>query len=599
MIGRVPLRYRLMILFGIPVVLGVLASSLVIYNYSIQALSRHIESNLMSVAMTLAETIDRDKLEALASDEDPYFDLLKATLISFRNSFNLSWLAIYRYNGLFFTNVADGEEVEGGDGFCYDHPIMDIPDELMEAWNGNPTLIDAYEDAYGLWTSAFYPIKNADERVIAVIDVSRDMDEINQLKSNTLRRTLILAAVSLAVMLLICFFTATWVSRPLSKLAEAAGEITRGNFQARLTDLSSGREIDTVVQSFNTMSEALEKSRSLLERKLFELTTLFEISRKINFASSGLEIAREILGKAVHSLNASRGSILLYNEETDTLTVETAIGDGISEVSPRIEIKPGVGIAGMAFEKLEPVVLNSLPDDQFLPYDIGFEPDIHNILCDPLVSEGKAVGVINIINRKEGDFTEQDASLANTMCAQMTLAMEKTRMYELAITDGLTKLYVHRYFQLAMDNELSRCKRYKNRFSLILFDIDHFKVFNDTYGHQIGDLVLTATASLLKAAVRTMDIPCRYGGEEFTVILPETDSETAQAVAERFRKTIENHEFHGSEKPLKVTISIGISAYPEHGSEKMDLIRKADAALYSCKGRGRNCSLIWNEGLAK
>ncbi len=133
-----------------------------------------------------------------------------------------------------------------------------------------------------------------------------------------------------------------------------------------------------------------------------------------------------------------------------------------------------------------------------------------------------------------------------------------------------------------------------SEFVLILFDIDHFKKFNDTYEHQTGDLVLSHTARILKGALRSVDLAARYGGEEFAVILPESDVASGLALAERIRQAVEAFDFPGQGQALKVTISLGIAGYPTHAEEKMDLIRKADVALYQSKKRGRNTSTIFD-----
>ena len=123
--------------------------------------------------------------------------------------------------------------------------------------------------------------------------------------------------------------------------------------------------------------------------------------------------------------------------------------------------------------------------------------------------------------------------------------MSNANLYHLAITDGLTQLYINRYFRQKLQDEIRRSKRFGRPVSLILLDIDHFKQFNDTYGHQQGDLVLVLVAKILRETVRETDIPCRYGGEEFVVVLPETGAEEALGLAERLRTAIADHEFPG------------------------------------------------------
>jgi len=172
---------------------------------------------------------------------------------------------------------------------------------------------------------------------------------------------------------------------------------------------------------------------------------------------------------------------------------------------------------------------------------------------------------------------------------QDDLKRANTRLEELSNKDSLTNIYNRRYFIDLVDKELDRCRRYSSRLSFLMIDIDHFKNFNDTYGHLIGDMVLSEVAQLLQAGLRKTDSVARYGGEEFALLLPETDAKGARAVAERYRVQVQAHKFGSDEQPLRVTISIGISCYPSAGIDTVDdLIRIADDALYQAKRNGRN-----------
>jgi diguanylate cyclase (GGDEF)-like protein len=163
-------------------------------------------------------------------------------------------------------------------------------------------------------------------------------------------------------------------------------------------------------------------------------------------------------------------------------------------------------------------------------------------------------------------------------------------LHELAFRDALTGLYNHRFFQEAMDKELERSKRYQRDFSLIIFDIDHFKKVNDTYGHPAGDRVLEAIARAAEGAVRGADIVARYGGEEFAAILPETDFVSANAVAERLRTNIEHLDIVVDGTNIKTTVSVGYTSYRHNikVQEKGAIIKMADSALYIAKQSGRN-----------
>lgn len=161
--------------------------------------------------------------------------------------------------------------------------------------------------------------------------------------------------------------------------------------------------------------------------------------------------------------------------------------------------------------------------------------------------------------------------------------------YKLATIDGLTELYNHRYFQETLKNQVEIAKRYNQTFSLIIVDIDYFKKFNDTYGHQAGDAVLKQVAQTLKKNARTTDVVCRYGGEEMSIILPNTSLEEALYSANRINKAVAEKEFYLNSNTIgKVTISVGVATFPQDAQTAQELIEKADKGLYYAKEHGRN-----------
>ena len=161
--------------------------------------------------------------------------------------------------------------------------------------------------------------------------------------------------------------------------------------------------------------------------------------------------------------------------------------------------------------------------------------------------------------------------------------------YKLATTDGLTELYNHRYFQDTLKKEIDISKRYEHEFSLIIIDIDFFKKFNDTYGHQIGDSVLKTVAQVLKRNTRATDYVCRYGGEEMSIILPQTSKEEAMVNAERICEAVAKTPLKiNNNNEVNITISLGVSAFPQDGETAQKLIEYADKALYYAKEHGRN-----------
>lgn len=168
--------------------------------------------------------------------------------------------------------------------------------------------------------------------------------------------------------------------------------------------------------------------------------------------------------------------------------------------------------------------------------------------------------------------------------------------YKLATVDGLTELYNHRFFQDSLRSQLEMSKRYENKFSLIIIDIDFFKKFNDNYGHQAGDAVLRQVAQTLKKNSRTTDIVCRYGGEEMSIILPNTSADEALFHAQRINKAVSERDFQiSATQTSKVTISVGVATFPENGDTPQTLIEWADKGLYYAKEHGRNQVGVWSE----
>lgn len=222
-----------------------------------------------------------------------------------------------------------------------------------------------------------------------------------------------------------------------------------------------------------------------------------------------------------------------------------------------------------------------------------------NYLCMPLAAHGETVGLLYIgYAGAEGSeqldahqrLMERVAELASMWIAMLNL---RVRLEEQSIRDGLTNLYNRRFMEVALERELMLAARRRTDLSVLMLDIDHFKCFNDTYGHEAGDQVLRSVAEILRQMVRAEDIACRYGGEEMLIMLPGTGTEAARERAEEIRERVSEMrpEVHG-EGSKKVTISIGVSTYPHAGGTVEELVHTADAALYQAKKSGRNRVIV-------
>jgi len=183
--------------------------------------------------------------------------------------------------------------------------------------------------------------------------------------------------------------------------------------------------------------------------------------------------------------------------------------------------------------------------------------------------------------------------------ANEALREKNKQLEELSITDSLTGLYNRTHLMDTLAGEVARSRRHNRPFTLLIMDIDHFKRYNDTYGHLAGDEALRRTGFLLKESVRSSDYAARYGGEEFILILPETGAEDGVEMAERIRNQIAEKEMGSDGSPLKVTVSVGVASFPRDGDDPHSLMKRADAALYEAKRRGRNRVVMSGEGRKK
>jgi diguanylate cyclase (GGDEF)-like protein/PAS domain S-box-containing protein len=215
-------------------------------------------------------------------------------------------------------------------------------------------------------------------------------------------------------------------------------------------------------------------------------------------------------------------------------------------------------------------------------------------LCLPMISQGEVFGLLHVQTQLPEGLSPVRQQLARTVTEQMSLALANLKLRETlrseSIRDALTGLFNRRYLEESLNREIRRAECQQQPLSIIMVDIDHFKQFNDTFGHEAGDTVLRSLGQFLGQQVRGSDIACRFGGEELTLILPNASLEVAATRAEQLRQGVSHLQLYYQDQSLStITISLGVACFPEHGQEGELLLRRADEALYQAKRQGRNC----------
>ncbi len=342
----------------------------------------------------------------------------------------------------------------------------------------------------------------------------------------------------------------------------------------------------------NILKQSAEKEQAVI-RELSMLTELVGfITSELKFEiilDRFLEMTK-ILMKTEHSM-----IFIFEGDEKEPKIVRTTLKD-VSEI-------PSECINAMIQSPLEEAIKNTsnLRINNFT----GTVPTTHfpikNILAVSLFSSNNKLKALLVTVNKQTDFSADDEDILFNFAFQafQTLIIHE-EIAARAITDGLTGLSNHKTFQEALLLEIERAKRYEKTLPLILLDIDHFKFFNDTYGHQTGDRVLKELAKLIKNIVRSIDFPARYGGEEFVIFLPETGYEGAIVVAERIRQKVSEYPFVlDNGETIRITISAGVACYPLDAATSHELIAKADEAMYYSKEHGRNRVASYQQTLAQ
>lgn len=383
-----------------------------------------------------------------------------------------------------------------------------------------------------------------------------------------IQKTYILVAIGLFFSLGTSIFLITLLIKefllPVSILSSGARAISNGDLNQTLPVFAKD-ELGDLSSTFNFMTMRLKN-------RLTELTVLYNLTQKASTSHSQREVFDLAATNLQTHLKAELSGTAWINEGEESLYLAEHLDEKEADA-----IK-ACSRAALASFKMQLESCESLNK---------------KIMALPLFFEDKKFGTIYLIFPEDRfkdakSFSEDENSFIETLRHHLSLIIEKQRLFEQAITDGLTRLYLRRFFLASLEKEISRSKRYQLEVSVLLLDIDLFKRFNDTYGHQAGDHVLRETAQRIIESIRSVDTPGRYGGEEMAVLLPQTGIKEAYLVAERIRKSVEGAEYLFKNDSMRVTVSIGVTTLHLRDVTLEEMIEEADKALYVAKGKGRN-----------
>lgn len=345
----------------------------------------------------------------------------------------------------------------------------------------------------------------------------------------------------------------------------------------------------------NTLTERIERDGAqaeALEVKLERYEALKSVVENLSDIASLERIAKFISEKSYDIVGKSaRSLVYLVNAEVqDLILIHSKQPEGF----PHIKMKKGDIFDKWVLRQNQPLImLDATRDFRFPKDDIQLdELNFKSLISVPMVSHNKMIGLLRLDSQKVNTYNPDDLRLLDIIADLAAVSLHNNMLYtrttELAIRDGLTQLFVHRYFMERLGLEIQRSLKKGHAFSTLMIDIDYFKNYNDKYGHIAGDILLKHLSMIFSSNVSKGDIVARYGGEEFVIMLFGEKMSGAKQIAENIRLAVESEVFYLRREKTRATVSIGISVFPEDAKTKDDLLKVADKNLYRAKKDGRN-----------
>ena len=312
-----------------------------------------------------------------------------------------------------------------------------------------------------------------------------------------------------------------------------------------------------------------------------------------------------VLTKFSEMMRAERCSLMILNEESNELALEAALGANL-DIDLPIRVKLGEPIAGAVLASGAAMLVQDVDLDVRVAQTRPGRYKTRSFISFPITLGSRKVGVVNLTDRMDGaPYDMADLALLELMSPHLALIIDRTEWHRkaemfqrMSLTDPLTGLPNRRYLEDRLFEEVERSKRYNTPLSFMIIDVDHFKSYNDIYGHTNADRALSQTALILRRGIRAIDMSARFAGDEFCIVLPETEPVDAACIAERLRLAVSRTEYNSEQGELmgQVTISVGISSFGPSRLSPLAIIETADRALYKAKTLGRNCVAIYEDG---
>ena len=339
--------------------------------------------------------------------------------------------------------------------------------------------------------------------------------------------------------------------------------------------------------------------KSLSHKLDLVFTTFIEATSLITTGASISRIVAPILACACEILGG-RGAFAILDEDGTHTRICYAPPTRTGRQALRQDTVRLDGLAASIYRTAKVSVVRNVNSSEALGslYSLGSKLKSATVVGASLRYRRIRIGAIGVVGARTLSPRPEDLELFEVLARQAAVAIKNAREFErtqtLSITDGLTGAYNYRFLIDALRKEVGVAERYREVFSIIMIDVDSLKEYNDVHGHLGGSEVIRQVARVAASKIRAIDMLCKYGGDEFMVLLPRTLKHGAAICAERLREGIEKHKFHGEEVTGKITASLGIASYPEDGRTVQDLIASADKALYRAKRHGRNT--VWLSG---